>query len=130
MTPHVMPHAARIGYLAGMMTPSLTQPVGTQLRHWRPRRQLSQLKLSVEADVSTRHLSYVETGRSLPSRVILRLAHRLDVPLRERNHLLTSAGFAPMYAARPLADPAKRSCTPPMSVEIWSSPSPRMSGSK
>jgi transcriptional regulator with XRE-family HTH domain len=89
------------------MTPSLTAPVGAQLRHWRTRRQLSQLQLSMEADVSTRHLSYVETGRSLPSReMILRLAHRLDVPLRERNHLLTSAGFAPMYAARPLGDAA------------------------
>ena len=89
------------------MNPSLAPPVGLQLRHWRLRRQLSQLKLSVEADVSTRHLSYVETGRSLPSReMILRLAHRLDVPLRERNRLLTSAGFAPMYAARPLSDPA------------------------
>ena len=89
------------------MTPSLTASVGTQLRHWRTRRQLSQLQLSMEASVSTRHLSYVETGRSQPSReMILRLAHRLDVPLRERNLLLTSAGFAPMYAARPLADPA------------------------
>lgn len=89
------------------MNPFLAPTVGMQLRHWRQRRQLSQLKLSVEADVSTRHLSYVETGRSLPSReMILRLAHRLDVPLRERNQLLTSAGFAPMYAARPLSDPA------------------------
>ena len=53
------------------------------------------------------HLSYIETGRSLPSReMILRLADRLDVPLRERNSLLTSAGFAPMYPERPLADPA------------------------
>ena len=92
------------------MTPSLAPPVGTQLRHWRTRRRLSQLQLSLDAEVSTRHLSCVETGRALPSReMILRLAHRLDVPLRERNHLLTSAGFAPMYGARPLGDAAMAS---------------------
>ena len=84
-----------------------TPPVGTQLRRWRTRRQLSQLDLSVQADISTRHLSYVENGRSLPSReMILRLARWLDVPLRERNNLLTAAGFAPMYASRQLDDPA------------------------
>jgi len=61
----------------------------------------------MEAEVSTRHLSYVETGRSVPSReMLLRLAERLDVPLRARNDLLTAAGYAPMFAARPLADPA------------------------
>ena len=82
-------------------------PVGAQIRHWRTRRRLSQLELALEADVSTRHLSCLETGRAAPSReMILRLAHRLDVPLRDRNRLLTAAGFAPMYAARPLADPA------------------------
>jgi transcriptional regulator with XRE-family HTH domain len=84
-----------------------TPPVGSQLRSWRARRQLSQLALSLRADISTRHLSYIETGRSMPSReMILRLAHRLEVPLRERNGLLTAAGFAPMYPARPLTDPA------------------------
>lgn len=84
-----------------------TPPVGAQLRRWRTHRRLSQLALSMQADVSTRHLSYVETGRSLPSReMILRLARRLDVPLRERNNLLTAAGFAPMYTARSLDDPA------------------------
>jgi len=86
---------------------SLTAPVGAQIRHWRARRRLSQLELALEADVSTRHLSCVETGRAAPSReMVLRLANRLDVPLRERNRLLTAAGFAPMYPARPLADPA------------------------
>ena len=86
---------------------SLTAPVGAQIRHWRARRRLSQLELALEADVSTRHLSCLETGRAAPSReMILRLAHRLDVPLRERNRLLIAAGFAPMYPARPLADPA------------------------
>ncbi|MES2990973.1 MAG: helix-turn-helix transcriptional regulator [Pseudomonadota bacterium] len=89
------------------MNPSATLPVGTQLREWRQRRRLSQLDLSVDAEVSTRHLSCVETGRAMPSReMVLRLADRLEVPLRERNRLLTAAGFAPMYAERALDDPA------------------------
>ena len=80
---------------------------GAQLREWRQRRRLSQLDLAGEADVSTRHLSFVETGRSMPSReMVLRLADRLEVPLRERNRLLTAAGFAPMYGERRLDDPA------------------------
>ena len=89
------------------MNPSATLPFGVQLREWRQRRHLSQLDLSVDAEVSTRHLSFVETGRAMPSReMVLRLADRLDVPLRERNRMLTAAGFAPMYAERPLSDPA------------------------
>jgi transcriptional regulator with XRE-family HTH domain len=84
-----------------------TPPVGAQLRAWRQRRRLSQLDLSGHAEVSTRHLSFVETGRALPSReMVLRLAHRLEVPLRERNRLLTAAGYAPLYAERPLDHPA------------------------
>ena len=80
---------------------------GAQLREWRQRRRLSQLDLAGEAEVSTRHLSFVETGRSMPSReMVLRLADRLEVPLRERNRLLTAAGYAPMYAERRLDDPA------------------------
>ncbi len=83
------------------------QPVGIQLREWRQRRRMSQLDLAGHAEVSTRHLSFMETGRSLPSReMLLRLADRLDVPLRERNRLLTAAGYAPMYAERGLEDPA------------------------
>jgi transcriptional regulator with XRE-family HTH domain len=82
-------------------------PVGTLLRRWRERRRLSQLDLACDAEVSTRHLSFVETGRSLPSReMLIRLAERLAVPLRERNALLVAAGYAPMYRERPLADPA------------------------
>ena len=82
-------------------------PVGTLLREWRQRRRLSQLDLAGDADVSTRHLSYVETGRSLPSReMVLRLAERLEVPLRERNRLLTAAGYAPMFSEHRLDDPA------------------------
>lgn len=89
------------------MNLSATQPVGIQLREWRQRRHLSQLDLSLDADISTRHLSFVETGRSVPSReMVLRLADRLEVPLRERNRLLVAAGYAPMYAERPLDDPA------------------------
>lgn len=83
------------------------RPFGDHLRHWRQHRRMSQLDLAHEADISTRHLSFVETGRSVPSReMVLRLAERLDVPLRERNALLVSAGYAPMYKERPLDDPA------------------------
>lgn len=83
------------------------QPFGDHLRHWRQHRRLSQLDLAHEADISTRHLSFVETGRSVPSReMVLRLAERLDIPLRDRNVLLVAAGYAPMYRERPLGDPA------------------------
>lgn len=82
-------------------------PVGTLLREWRQRRRLSQLDLANDAAISTRHLSYVETGRAAPSRaMVLHLAEALEVPLRERNALLTAAGFAPLYRERPLDDPA------------------------
>ena len=83
------------------------QPFGQHLREWRQRRRMSQLDLAHEAEISTRHLSFVETGRSAPSReMVLRLAERLEVPLRERNAMLVAAGFAPMYRERPLEDPA------------------------
>jgi len=83
------------------------RPVGFLLREWRQRRRLSQLGLALDAEVSAKHLSFVETGRAQPSRaMVLRLAERLDVPLRERNALLLAAGFAPLYRERPLADPA------------------------
>jgi transcriptional regulator with XRE-family HTH domain len=86
---------------------STTNTVGDQLRMWRQRRRLSQLDLACEAEISPRHVSFLETGRSLPSReMLLRLAERLDIPLRERNPLLLSAGYAPMYAERKLDDPA------------------------
>ena len=81
--------------------------VGDLLRDWRRRRRLSQLDLAVNAEVSTRHLSFVETGRSKPSReLLLHLAEHLDVPLRERNDLLLAAGYAPAYRQRPLDDEA------------------------
>lgn len=83
------------------------KPFGEHLRGWRLRRRMSQLDLAGEADISTRHLSFVENGRSAPSReMVLRLAERLDVPLRERNAMLVAAGYAPMYRERPLDDPA------------------------
>jgi transcriptional regulator with XRE-family HTH domain len=76
-----------------MTTFSPATGVGGLLREWRTRRRLSQFDLSVEAEVSARHLSFVETGRSRPSReLVLHLAEHLDVPLRERNALLLAAG--------------------------------------
>lgn len=81
-------------------------PVGTLLRDWRQRRRLSQLDLAADANISTRHLSFIETGRSQPSReMILQLAEQLQVPLRERNALLTAGGFAQIYPERRLDDP-------------------------
>lgn len=83
------------------------QPVGDLLREWRRRRRMSQLDLALEADISTRHLSFVESGRAQPSReMVLHLAERLEVPLRERNVLLVAAGFAPVFRERALQDPA------------------------
>src|ERR1700719_968186 len=84
-----------------------TQPVGGLLREWRQRRRLSQLDLACDARISTRHLSFVETGRAHPSRdMLLHLSEQLDVPVRERNVLLVAAGYAPIFPERPLADPA------------------------
>ncbi len=83
------------------------RPVGDLLREWRQRRRLSQLELASAANVSARHLSFLETGRSLPSReMLMLLSRRLEVPLRERNTLLVAAGFAPVYRERSLEDPA------------------------
>ncbi|MFD2416972.1 helix-turn-helix domain-containing protein [Amycolatopsis pigmentata] len=80
--------------------------VGEMLRQWRDRRRVSQLDLAIAAEVSTRHLSFVETGRARPSReMVLRLGEHLDVPLRERNHLLLAAGYAPVYREGELGDP-------------------------
>ncbi|MFW7340679.1 helix-turn-helix transcriptional regulator [Pollutimonas sp. H1-120] len=85
----------------------IPSPVGEHLRLWRQRRRLSQLDLACNAEISTRHLSFIETGRSLPSReMLLRLAEQLDVPLRARNELMLAAGYAPHFAEHALADPA------------------------
>jgi transcriptional regulator with XRE-family HTH domain len=81
-------------------------PVGTLLRDWRQRRRLTQLDLALDAGVSARHLSFLETGRSRPSsEMVLHLAEQLEVPLRERNQLLLAAGYAPVYRQRAFDDP-------------------------
>jgi transcriptional regulator with XRE-family HTH domain len=86
------------------MAASVSQ-AGALLKEWRLRRRLSQLDLACEAGISTRHLSFVETGRSQPSReMLLHLSEQLQVPLRERNELLLAAGYAPVYSMKPLED--------------------------
>jgi transcriptional regulator with XRE-family HTH domain len=83
------------------------QTIGEHLREWRQRRRLTQLDLAGDAEISTRHLSFLETGRAQPSRdMVLRLAEQLEVPLRERNAMLVAAGFAPVFPQRALDDPA------------------------
>ena len=89
--------------------------VGEQLRSWRERRRVSQLDLSLQAGISARHLSFVETGRSRPSSgLILRLSEELDVPLRERNQLLLAGGFAPAYPEHGLDAPPLSAVTEAM----------------
>lgn len=84
-----------------------TVPVGQQIRQWRERRRVSQMALALDADISPRHLSFIETGRSQPSPgTIERLAEQLEVPFRARNGMLTAAGFAPRHGERTLDDPA------------------------
>ncbi|MFE4452544.1 helix-turn-helix domain-containing protein [Streptomyces sp. NPDC056796] len=81
--------------------------VGSLLRGWRKLRGVTQLELALRADSSARHISFIETGRSTPSRsMVLHLAERLDVPVRDRNSLLVAAGYAPSYPETPLAEPA------------------------
>jgi transcriptional regulator with XRE-family HTH domain len=97
-----MQTTAKSGYAQATMD----QHAGHLLREWRQRRRLSQLDLAIAANVSSRHLSFVETGRSRPtSEMILHLAEHLDVPLRDRNALLLAGGYAPAYAERGLAEP-------------------------
>ena len=88
------------------MTNTATQPVGVLLRSWRLRRRMSQLDLAVEAEVSSKHLSFVETGRAVPSReMLLRLAEELALPLREQNILLVAGGYAPIFPEHALNAP-------------------------
>jgi transcriptional regulator with XRE-family HTH domain len=88
-------------------SPGADRAFGHLFREWRTRRRLSQLDLSVEAGVSSRHVSFIETGRARPSReMVLMLARVLDVPLRDRNELLMAAGYAAMYRATDLDAPA------------------------
>jgi len=89
--------------------------IGQQLRSWRERRRVSQLDLSLQAGISARHLSFVETGRSRPSSgLIMRLAEELDVPLRDRNGLLLAGGFAPVYPEHNLDAPPLSAVTEAM----------------
>ena len=81
--------------------------IGPLLREWRQRRHMSQLALALKADISQRHVSFVESGRAQPSReMVLHLAEQLDLPLRDRNRLLLAAGYAPVFPEHPLDDPA------------------------
>ncbi|MFD3627268.1 helix-turn-helix domain-containing protein [Streptomyces sp. NPDC058698] len=92
---------------AAAASPSAAGGVGPLLRAWREQRRVSQLELALRADSSARHISFIETGRSRPSEeMVLRLAERLDVPMRERNALLLAAGYAPRFPHTPLDDPA------------------------
>lgn len=103
LSPRLWCSPARWRY--GVAMNSAPLPVGRLLRAWRHRRRLSQEALALEAGVSTRHISFLETGRSRPSReMVVRLAEQLDLPLRERNQLLAAAGFSPLYSERRLDD--------------------------
>ena len=96
----------RADYRRSMADTATLPTVGALLRDWRTRRHLSQLGLALEAGVSARHLSFLETGRAQPSQeMVLRLAEQLDVPLRERNRLLLAAGYAPAFGERQLGAP-------------------------
>jgi transcriptional regulator with XRE-family HTH domain len=91
---------------AAFSAPTVAGPIGQLLRYWRTARRISQLDLSLDAGISTRHLSYIETGRAQPSReMVLRLATALQVPLRERNRLLLASGYAPIYRENQLDVP-------------------------
>jgi transcriptional regulator with XRE-family HTH domain len=88
------------------MMATSTRSVGDCLREWRQRRRMSQLDLALEAEISQKHLSFIESGRSVPSReMVLNLTEQLQVPLRERNVFLLAAGYAPMFSERSLDDP-------------------------
>ena len=90
-----------------MATASVSPGVGSHLRVWREWRRLTQLEVALDAGISARHLSFVETGRSKPGReMLLSVAERLAIPYRERNEILLAAGYAPAFPQRPLEDPA------------------------
>ncbi len=104
-TSQVVDFRTASGYANAMTTVS-TKPVGHLLREWRQRRRLSQLELAVEADISAKHLSFLETGRASPSReMLLHLAEYLEVPPREQNLLLVAAGYAPIFPEHDLDAP-------------------------
>src|SRR5258707_2418722 len=96
-------------------------PVGNLLRTWRQRRRLSQLALACDAEISQRHLSFLESGRAAPSRdMILHLAEQLDIPLRDRNLLLVAAGLRPSYPGRPRPRPALDGALQPTRIGLTS----------
>jgi transcriptional regulator with XRE-family HTH domain len=104
ITPEVMDRIPAWDYFALMQTTRKT--AGEYLRAWRGKRRMSQLELASEAEISTRHLSFLETSRSQASReMLLHLSEQLDIPLRERNIILVAAGYAPVFEERPLASP-------------------------
>jgi transcriptional regulator with XRE-family HTH domain len=109
--PRAIPYKARMSHL---------EPgFGPMLREWRQRRRISQLDLACQGNISTRHLSFLETGRSRPSReMVLHLAEQLEVPLRDRNVLLTAAGFAPVYRETSLDDPGLRAARQAMEAVV------------
>lgn len=86
---------------------STARTIGDHLREWRMRRRLSQLGFALDAGISQKHLSFIESGRAVPSRdMVLRLAEQLGTPLRDRNAMLLAAGYAPVFPERSLDDPA------------------------
>src|SRR5438552_18650054 len=92
-----------------MAATSSQRSIGLLLREWRKRRRLSQLELALDAGISTRHLSFVETGRSKPGReMLLRILEQLEVPFREQNRLLLATGYAPAFPERAPEDPDLR----------------------
>ncbi|EWS54011.1 MULTISPECIES: helix-turn-helix domain-containing protein [unclassified Methylibium] len=100
------PAAHAVRHRPSMGPPRHDRLIGPALRAWRDKRRLSQLALALDVGVSTRHLSFVETGRSRPSaELVMALAERLELPLRERNELLLAAGFAPRFPETPLSSP-------------------------
>ena len=100
-----------------MSTATTSPGVGALLRDWRERRRLSQLQLATQAEVSTRHLSYVENGRSQPSReLVLHLARHLEVPRREQNQFLLAAGYAPAFRELHLSDPDMKPVADALSI--------------
>jgi transcriptional regulator with XRE-family HTH domain len=106
MTSEVMRSSRDAVYDRIVVAATHRPPVGELIREWRKRRRLSQFELALAAGVSSRHVSFVETGRSHPSaEMVLQLAEHLDVPLRERNHFLLAAGYAPMFSQRELDAP-------------------------
>jgi len=109
-----MPNAPHYPGRMSTTMESAHKPVGALVRHWRQLRRYSQLALAYDAGISPKHLSFVESGRARPSRdMLLHLAERLDVPLRERNALLLSGGFAPMFGEHPRSIRIWQACGSP-----------------